>query len=282
MSTTLSENNQESMVSVESGAQKISFEKVDKAEFEKIPDIALQRNEVIDDRKDELKYKTLDKDEVHILPTLHVQEKPIIIEKEIEYEKPVQVKQTIIHQEKPIIIEQPIIKEKHEHYRESTEYVKHDEKIVRETVHEQDVGNLDKEELAKLRTQRIEEYQDTTPIIHKEKEQIQLQADIREKPTIINEKEVVYKQPVEIQQTVVEKIKPTVREEVTLEKEHIYQKLVPEVHIDNTTQIFEGDTYYSKDVANNRVIATNDVNTNTNTNESSGIEQEQNQKREVM
>jgi len=61
----------------------------------------------------EAKFEKMDGNEVHVLPTIHVKDKPIITEKEVEYTKPIEIKETVIHQEKPIIVEQPIIKEKH-------------------------------------------------------------------------------------------------------------------------------------------------------------------------
>jgi molybdopterin converting factor small subunit len=227
------------------------YEEVNQSEFHKVPDIVLQKTEVKDfDNKDEIKYKTMDKNEVHVLPTLHVQEKPVIIEKEIEYEKPVEVKQTIIHQEKPIIVEQPIIKQTNEHYREATQHIQSNEKIVKEKVSEQDVGNLDEQAILNLRKDRIDSYNDTTPIVQYQKQNVQLDTDFRQKPTEVREKEVVYEQPVEIQRTQIEKIIPKVREEVTLEKEHIHQKLAPEVYQEETRQVFGNDKYFSQDTTN--------------------------------
>ena len=237
------------------------FEQVNKKEFAKVPAAVLQTTEVHDDKKDEIKYSKTDKDEVHVLPTIHVQEKPIIIEKEIEYEKPVEIKQTIIHKEKPIIIEQPIIKEKHEHYREATEYQKTDTKIVKETVSEQDVGNKDTEALLNLRKEQIDKYSDTTPIVKKEKQFVQLDTDVREQPTQVHEKQVIYQQPVEIQKTHIEKIKPKVREEVTLEKEHIHEKLAPEVYQESVKKS-SSNKYFSQEAT--AAVATDNLSTITN------------------
>jgi len=210
------------------------FEQVDKQEFLKAPDVLLQKTEVHDDKKDEVRYSKLDQDEVHVLPTIHVEEKPIIVEKEIVYEKPVEIRQTIIHKEKPVIIEQPIIKEKHEHYREATEHIKTDTKIVKETVSEQDAGNQDTNALLDLRKGIVDEYSNNSkPIVQKEKQFVQLDTEVREQPTQVHEKQVIYQQPVEIQKTHIEKIKPKVREEVTLEKEHIHEKLAPEIYQEN-------------------------------------------------
>jgi len=225
------------------------YEKVDKHEFAKAPEILGQRTEFHDDKKDEIKYSKTDKDEVHVLPTLHVEEKPVIVEKEIQYEKPVEIKQTIIHKEQPVIIEQPIIKETHEHYREATDYQKKDTKIVKETISDQDVGNQDTEALLNLRKERLDQHNDTAPIVHKEKQFVQLDTEVREQPTEVHEKQVVYQQPVEIQKTHIEKIKPKVREEVTLEKEHIHEKLAPEVYQEDVKKAATQQQYYSQDAA---------------------------------
>jgi len=130
-----------------SNDSQMQYQEVDKNEYEQIPDMVFEQNEVVDNKLDEEKYKVLDQDEIHTLPTIHVKAKPRIIEKEVEYIKPIEVKETIIHREKPIIIEQPIINEKHEHYRERPQYQRNQEKIITETIHEEDVGNLDQEEL---------------------------------------------------------------------------------------------------------------------------------------
>jgi len=90
----------------------MNYEEVNQQEFVKAPDVLLQQTKVVDDKKDEKQYAQLDKNEVHVLPTIHVKEKPVIVEKEIEFEKPVEIKQTIIHKEKPIIVEKPRIIEK--------------------------------------------------------------------------------------------------------------------------------------------------------------------------
>jgi len=235
-----------------SGAQlqtgaNMKYEQVDQQEFRKAPDVLFQQTLVQDDKKDEIAYSKLDQNEVRVLPTLKLQEKPIIIEKEIEYNKPVEIKQTIIHQERPVIIEKPIIKETHEHYREGTQYEKKEQKIVTESVSEQDVGNKDQEALLNLRKERIDSYNDTTPIVQYQKQNIQLDTDFREQPTEVREKEVVYQQPVEIQRTKIEKIIPKVREEVTLEKEHVHQKLAPEVYQEETRQVYDNDKYFSQE-----------------------------------
>lgn len=166
----------------------------------------------------------------HVLPPIRIKENPIIVEKEIIYQKPIEIRQTIIHKEKPIIIEQHTIKEKYEHYRESAQYIKEEEKVVRDIVN-QDINSNQDAILEKLRAQKIEEHRDVSPIIHYQKQHIHLQTDIRVQPDQIYEKEIIYEQPVEIQKTQIEKLKSKVVEEVTLEKNHIHQKLSPEFHV---------------------------------------------------
>jgi len=184
--------------------------------------------------KEEMKEEKFEKfekmeDETHILPTLHVQAPPTIVKKEVEYHKPIEIKETIIHKEKPIIVEQPIIKEKNERYEEEAMIERKEKEMTKEFIHEEDVGNLDQETLLNLRKQRKEEFMDTTPIIEHKKENIQLDTDYVERPTEIKEKEVIYQQPIEIEKTNIEQIQPRIRENTKVEKEHIYQKLAPEI-----------------------------------------------------
>jgi len=170
----------------------------------------------------------MDMNETHILPTIHVKDKPTIIEKEVEYNKPIEIKETTIHQEKPIIVEQPIVKEKYEQYREETKLEQEKQETIKESIHEADVGNLDQEALNDLGRQRRQEFMDTTPNVEHQKEYVQLDTDYREQPTQVNEKNVVYQQPIEIEKNTIEQVKPTLHEDVNIEKEHIYQKVAPE------------------------------------------------------
>jgi len=258
----------------ENGANvNMKYEQVNQQEFVKAPAVLNQKTEFVDDKRDELKYSKIDKNEVHVLPTIHVQEKPVIIEKEIEFEKPIEIKETIIHREKPIIVEKPIIKEKHEHYREATQLEKNHQKIVTENISSQDTGTQDQEAILNLRQERINSHSDTTPIIQHEKQNVQLDTEFRAQPTQIREKEVVYEQPVEIQRTEIEKIKPKIREEVTLEKEHIRETVAPEVHQANA-KVVESEKYFSQDTARNN---NNDVSTSANM-----VHEENKQKKEVM
>jgi len=154
------------------------------------------------EEENRLKFEKMDMNETHILPTIHVKDKPTIIEKEVEYNKPIEIKETIIHQEKPIIVEQPIIKEKYEQYREETKLEQEKQETIKESIHEADVGNLDQEALKDLGRQRRQEFMDTTPNVEHQKEYVQLDTDYREQPTQVNEKNVVYQQPIEIEKKI--------------------------------------------------------------------------------
>jgi len=113
------------------------------------------------------------------------------------------------------------------------EYQRNQVQFSTETVHEQDVGNLDQEALKNLKEKRIEEFNDTTPIVEHQKKYVELETDFREKPAEIREKEVIYQQPIEIEKRNIENIKPTIHENVLLEKEHVYQKMAPEIQSEN-------------------------------------------------
>jgi len=181
----------------------------------------------------------MDINETHILPTIHLKDKPRIIVKEVEYNKPIEIKETIIHKEKPIIVEQPTIKEKHEQYFEETKLEQEKEETIKESVHEKDVGNLDQQALENLREQRKQEFMDTTPNVEYQKQHVQLDTEYRENPTQINEKEVVYQQPIEIEKTTIEQVKPTIHEDVKVEQQHVYQKLAPEFQQANVQYVQE-------------------------------------------
>jgi len=62
-----------------------------------------------------------------------------------------------------------------------------------------DVGNLDQQALENLREQRKQEFMDITPNVEYQKKYVQLDTEYLENPTQINEKEVVYQQPIEIE-----------------------------------------------------------------------------------
>jgi len=258
-----------SNVSEQNETEQPLYQSVNKDEFEKHlqPEFLFPKKKDIEN-DESLSPETKREQIVHMLPTLKLKEKPIIVEKEIEYEKPIQIRQTIIHKEIPIIIEQPIIKEKHEHYREQPIYVKQPSQIYETTfTHEQDVGNLDEQEIAKLRSQRRDQFQDSTPVIQHEKEHIQLEPEIHEIPAQIHETKVVYQQPVEIETIQIEKIKPKIVEEVTVEKEHVHQKVRPEIYVEDATYINEGHQYYSHNndkTMGEKSIDSNISNTTTN------------------
>jgi len=65
-------------------------------------------------------------------------------------------------------------------------------------------------------------------------------------PAQVHETKIVYQQPVEIESVQIEKIIPKVVEEVTVEKEHVHQKVRPEIYVENATYINEGHQYYSQ------------------------------------
>jgi len=255
------------------GAVQASYQEVNKEEFVKAPDALFQQTLVNDDRSDELQYLKQDKNEVHVLPSIKVQDKPVIIEKEVSYEKPVEIKQTIVHQEKPIIVEQPIIKQKFEHYRDNTQFESNQEKVITESNLNNNLNN-ENEALLNLRKNRIDAFNDTTPIYQTQKENIKLDTEYREQPTVVNEKQVIYQQPVEIEQKFVEKITPVVHENVTLNKEHVYEKQAPQLYTDNVQQFQQGDQFFSKDgaAAVNAGVGVTNTNVNNNTGLSSNLD----------
>jgi len=80
---------------------------------------------------------------------------------------------------------------------------------------------------------------DTTPNVEYQKQHVQLDTEYRENPTQINEKEVVYQQPIEIEKTTIEQVKPTIHEDVKVEQQHVYQKLAPEFQQANVQYVQE-------------------------------------------
>jgi len=96
-------------------------------------------------------------------------------------------------------------------------------------------------------------------LLNMKKKYVQLETDFREKPDEIREKEVIYQQPIEIERHTIENIKPTIHENVLLDKEHVYQKMAPEIQSENVQHIKQNDEFYSKDTNNNN----NNLNTNT-------------------
>jgi len=155
-------------------------------EFE--PQLEKRQKSGLNEQENQLKFEKMDTNETYILPTIHLKDKPRIIEKEIEYNKPIVIKETIIHREKPIIVEQPTIIEKHEQYREETKLEQEKQETIKESIHEKDVGNLDQQALENLREQRKQEFMDITPNVEYQKKYVQLDTEYRENPTQINEK----------------------------------------------------------------------------------------------
>jgi len=72
-------------------------------------------------------------------------------------------------------------------------------------------------------------------------------------------KEVIYQQPIEIERHNIENIKPTIHENVLLDKEHVYQKMAPEIQFENVQHVHQNEEFYSKDTNSN-----NNLNTNSN------------------
>lgn len=195
-----------------------------------------------------------DEKEVHVLSPIKVKEQPIVIEKEVEYVKPVVIQQKIIHKEQPIIVEQPTVVEKHEHYRDETHVVHEEQKIVSNDINDSN-DNFRAEDalIEKLENKTRSQYNDTTPIIEHEKERIIMETDIKTEPTKVINKQVIYEQPVEITKTLIEKVKPTVIENITLDEEHVHEKLEPQVVSENVQVLQQGDQFYSQNGDNNQV-----------------------------
>jgi len=103
------------------------YEEVKENNFSEIPEQVFDKVQV---NENEIKDENirLVNNEYHVLPTIHVQEAPRIIEKEVEYIKPVEIHQNIIEKEIPTIIETPIIVEKQEHYLEPTQVIREEKK----------------------------------------------------------------------------------------------------------------------------------------------------------
>jgi len=90
-------------------------------------------------------------------------------------------------------------------------------------------------------------------LLNMKKKYVQLETEFRQKPTEIREKEVIYQQPIEVERTNIENVKSIIREDVLLEKEHIYQKLAPKIQSQNVQHIRQNDEFYSKDAPNNQI-----------------------------
>jgi len=226
------------------------YEEVKKREFIEIPEEVFDKVIVSDETLKNSSANNISvKNEYHVLPTIHVQEAPIIIEKEVEYIKPVEVHQTIIEKEIPKIIEKPIIVEKKEHYLEPTEIVREENKIITETKDDNYVNsNLNEHQsIEDLRKERETAFSNQIPIVEHKKEQIILETDIQQKPTEIRTKEVVYEQPIEIERKKIEKIQSNIVENVVINKEHIFEKENPEIITQDPTIVKNNDRYYAQE-----------------------------------
>jgi len=244
------------------------YQPINRLQFETEPSLLHKQPIIRDNREDEKLYASSDKNEYHVLPPIHVKERPTIVEREIEYEKPIEVHNTIIHREKPIIIEKPIIKETHEHYRDATEYIRRDENIVTEKIDSSyNMPNTNEQAiLSNLKQQRLSQYQNTSPIIHNEKQHIKLDTIVKDNPSQIHEKQVVYEQPIEIEKKHIEHIVPRVHENILVEKEHVHEKLQPQVIQDNVQKRYDGDSYYANQGHPSSFYDNNNNNNNNNNN----------------
>jgi len=111
--------------------------------------------------------------EYHVLPTIRVQEAPTIIEKEVEYIKPVEIHQNIIEKEIPTIIEKPIIVEKQEHYLEPTQVIREENKIITERKDNEYFNVNEQETIDNLRKDRQEAFNNQVPLVeHKKKNKL--------------------------------------------------------------------------------------------------------------
>jgi hypothetical protein len=114
--------------------------------------------------------------------------------------------------------------------------------------------------LENLKKEKLSTYENQSPIIEYQKEKIALNTEYREQPTIVNSKQTVYQQPIEIEQKYIEKVKPVVNENITINKEHVFEKLAPEHYVSNAQEINKGDEFYSKDSA---AVVTTDTSATT-------------------
>jgi len=144
--------------------------------------------------------------EVHTLPPIHVHKEPVITEKEVEYVKPVQVRQKVIHREHPKIVEKPVIVEHHEHS-EAPAQVK---RLSPQIISEEEFG---KEHLSMEREHEKKVFPETK---------------VEKKPIVID-KDVKYVQPVEVEQKVIHRERPKIVEQPVIVQKHEYEKTAPEV-----------------------------------------------------
>jgi len=194
---------------------------------------------------------------IHKLPSIQVQTQPTIIEKEIIYEKPIEIQSKIIHREKPIIIEQPIIKEKYEHYRESTEIINNEQEQIHKK-YDTSYHDINEENIINnLKQERLSQYQDTSPIIKKEQEIISLNPQIEQQPIQVYENENIFEQPIEIEKKHIEHIKPKVDTNLIYEENHLYEKEQPQI-IQNNAETKMMDEYYGSKDMNNMNMSRNE------------------------
>jgi len=225
------------------------YEEVKRDNFVEIPEQVFDKVQV---NENDVKLSNEDENmrtnnEYHVLPTIKVQEAPRIIEKEVEYIKPVEIHQNIIEKEITTIIERPIIVEKQEHYLEPTQVIREENKIITERKDNEYFNVNEQETIDNLRKERQEAFNNQIPLVEHKKEQIILDTDIQQRPDEIRTKNVVYEQPIEIERKEIETIKPTIVENVSINKEHICQKEQPKIVTQDATILNNKDRYYSQE-----------------------------------
>jgi len=184
-------------------------------------------------------------------------------------EQPVEIYRRIIHVEKPKIVEVPIYKEIHEYIREEPQYVTLDTNVI-----EEDLGTRNVSQLSPEERNRLQQYANNGDLnnnnqeadIILEKEQVTLATEIRQLPTQVHEKQIIYEQPIEIERRHIETIKPTVHEQVKIINEHVSMKDEPETKVADTVVINQGHQYFTKDVAKDLELDGLDTISTTSTN----------------
>jgi hypothetical protein len=224
------------------------YQEVKENNFLEIPEQVFDKVQVHDDVKLSNEDENMRiNNEYHVLPTIKVQEAPTIIEKEVEYIKPVEIHQTIIEKEIPTIIERPIIVQKQEHYLEPTQVIHEENKIITERKDNEYFNVNEQETIENLRKERQEAFNNQVPLVEHRKEEIILDTDFQERPDEIRTKNIVYEQPIEIERKEIETIQPTIVENVAIEKEHITQKEQPQIVTQEATLLNNKDRYYSQE-----------------------------------
>jgi len=146
------------------------YQEVKENNFLEIPEQVFDKVQVHDDVKLSNEDENMRiNNEYHVLPTIKVQEAPTIIEKEVEYIKPVEIHQTIIEKEIPTIIERPIIVQKQEHYLEPTQVIHEENKIITERKDNEYFNVNEQETIENLRKERQEAFNNQVPLVEHKK-----------------------------------------------------------------------------------------------------------------